>query len=124
MSYWVSMSLRYEVNTANKIVRYTTLIQYAVISRKSLRFQSAFFPFPSIIPSLLDAYGPLRRLRVARWRTREHGLYALRVGSPRIQCTSTAAAEHEQLTPVPQVPLRRPAAQVGTLRVGWPSPAP
>src|SRR5215475_1939716 len=55
------MSLRYDVNTANKSVRYATLIQYAVISRKTLRFQSAFFPFSSIMPSLLDAYVQRRR---------------------------------------------------------------
>jgi hypothetical protein len=49
------MSLRYEVNTANKMVRYATFIQYAVISRKSFCFQPAFFSFILVIPPPNDA---------------------------------------------------------------------
>src|SRR5262245_24837162 len=45
------MSRRYEVKTANNRVRYTTLIQYAVISRKSLRFQSILASFVLFIDS-------------------------------------------------------------------------
>src|SRR5215471_14486354 len=43
------MSRRYEVKTANNIVRYTTFIQYAVISKKSLRFQFTFASFVLVI---------------------------------------------------------------------------